>query len=160
MWPCMKWPPSSFIAVRGRSRLTRVPGFISPRLVRRSVSPERSAEKVSPEISTAVRQQPLTAMLPGFGRPGARGPAFTRMRAPVESRRAPFSDRGELDSLCSSDSIVPTCSTSPVNIVQVSFDCEIDAKLPHRYVVKFARGLETVLCGGVALKAGDLRRQE
>src|SRR6267154_3233975 len=166
-WPCMKWPPSSFIAVRGRSRLTRVPGFISPKLVRRSVSPERSAAKVSPEISTAVRQQPFTAMLPDFERPAARGPALTRMRpsrigasAPIESERAPFSDRGELDSLCSRDSIVPTCSTSPVNIVQISFDCEIDAKLRHRNVVKLARGLKTVLCGGNALESGNLGRQE
>src|SRR6266436_8210673 len=145
-WPCMKWPPSSFIAVRGRSRLTRVPGFISPKLVRRSVSPERSAAKLSPEISTAVRQQPFTAMLPDFASPAASGPAFTRIRAP--------------ESLRSSDSIVPTYSTSPVNIVQIYLNCEIDAKLRHRNVLKVASSLKAVRCGSDALESGDLRRQE
>src|SRR6266550_4652391 len=152
-WPCMKCPPSSFIAVSGRSRLTRVPGFISPKLVRRSVSPERSAEKLSPEISTAVRQQPFTAMLPDFASPAASGPAFTRMLAPMQSGRAP-------ESLRSNDSIVPTYSTSPVNIVQVSLDCEIDAKLRHRDVLKVASSLKAVRCGSDALESGDLGRQE
>src|SRR5882762_4346144 len=159
-WPCMKCPPSSFIAVSGRSRLTRVPGFISPKLVRRSVSPERSAEKHSPEISTAVRQQPFTAMLPDFARPAASGPAFTRMLAPTQSGRAPVSNRVKPDSLRSNDSIVPTYSTSPVNIVQISLDCEIDAKLRHRNVLKVASGLKAVRCGSDSLEPGDLGRQE
>src|SRR5882762_9377748 len=142
----MKCPPSSFIAVSGRSRLTRVPGFISPKLVRRSDSPERSAAKISPEISTAVKQQPFTAMLPDFASPAASGPAFTLMRAPASPR-------------CS-DSIVPTCSTSPVNIVQISLDCEIDAKLSHRNVLKLASSLKAVRCGSDALESRDLGRQE
>src|SRR5467141_2143848 len=149
----MKCPPSSFIAVSGRSRLTRVPGFISPKLVRRSVSPERSAANLSPEISTVVRQQPFTAMLPDFARPAASGPAFTRMLAPMQSGRAP-------GSLRSNDSIVPTYSTSPVNIVQISLNCEIDAKLRHRNVLKVASSLKAVRCGSDALESGDLRRQE
>src|ERR1019366_8845212 len=149
-WPCMKCPPSSFIAVRGRARLTRMPGFISPKLVRRSVSPERSAAKLSPEISTAVRQQPFTAMLPDFARPAASGPAFARMRVPK--------------SLCSSDVIVPTCSTIPVNIVQISFDCEISAKLLYSQIVKLSRGLKVVRRGRHARarppEPRDLGREE
>src|ERR1700730_25362 len=163
----MKCPPSSFSAVSGRSRLTRVPDFISLKLVRRNVSPERSAAKLSPEISTAVRQQPFTAMLTDFARPAASGPAFTRIRAPMQSGRAPLgagqaplSDLDKPESLRSSDSIVPMYSTRPVNIVQISFDCEVGPKLRHRDVLELTRGAKSVGHERRVHGSGNLGRDE
>jgi len=44
--------------------------------------------------------------------------------------------------------------------VQISLNCEIDAKLRHRTVLKVASSLKAVRCGSDALESGDLRRQE
>ena len=49
---------------RGRSRLTFDPDFSAPRFVRSSVSGDRPAENEWSWIAVAVRQTPLTAMLP------------------------------------------------------------------------------------------------
>src|SRR5437588_4056679 len=127
-WPCTKWPPNSLPAVSGRSRFTRVPALISANEVRRSVSEERSAAKISPTISTMVRQQPFTAMLPDTASEAASGPACTRRRLPC----TPFS------SAPSRASTRPTCSMIPVNISEVSFDGEVRAKVFGVHARKFA----------------------
>src|SRR5437879_1803970 len=129
-WPCTKWPPNSLPAVSGRSRFTRVPALISANEVRRSVSEERSAAKISPLISTMVRQQPFTAMLPDTASEAASGPACTRSRPPaVPVSRAPFSSASFPTALLSSASTRPTCSTIPVNIAEVSFHGEVGAEI-------------------------------
>src|SRR5277367_4885407 len=106
----MKWPPRRAPAVSGRSRLTRWPGLFSAKLVRRRVSPERSAEKWSAVNSTMVRQQPFTEMLS----PNLVEAAIAGSDAAVElgklMRSRPPSGA------CSRDSIFPACSVMPVNI--------------------------------------------
>jgi len=118
-------------------RLDRsVPRFNSPKLVRRNVSPERSAAKVFPEISTAVRQQPFTAMLPDFARPSASGPALMRILAPVKSECDPGAPVWAPTVLRSTDSTTPTYSTSPVNIAQISLDRKIRSELRQAHIAQ------------------------
>ena len=59
-WPCIMWPPSLELRVKGLSRLTGAPGSRTPRLVRRRVSGMTSKERQSSEMSVMVRQVPLT----------------------------------------------------------------------------------------------------
>src|SRR5713101_3900125 len=89
-------------------------GLSSPNEVRRRVSPERSVLKVSSLSAATVRQQPLTAMLLETPRNGAIPAARTVRRPPS----APHS----------SDFTKPRCSMIPVNIGQVSLDCEVRAE--------------------------------
>src|SRR6266571_1256195 len=111
MCPCTKCPPNSLPAVSGRSRFTRAPGFSSPNDVRSRVSPERSAAKRMLSLETTVRQQPFTAMLLETASDAATSGARIVKRPPSAGN--------------SSDSILPICSMIPVNIVEISFDCEI-----------------------------------
>src|SRR5207237_10361443 len=101
--------------------------------VRRSVSEERSAAKSSPLISTIVRQQPFTAMLPEMASEAAKRPACTRRRAVCEPpSRAPLRD-----------SMRPTCSMIPVNIVEISFDGEVGAEIFGAQAGEFAHAKST-----------------
>src|SRR5260370_11684769 len=112
--PWTKCPPNSLPAVSGRSRLTMASGLSSPNEVRRRVSPERSALKVSSLSAATVRQQPLTAMLLETARNGTTPAARTVRRPPS----APLS----------SDFTKPRCSMIPVNMGQVSLDCQVRAE--------------------------------
>src|SRR4051794_37510243 len=66
-------------------------------------------------------------MLPEIARPAASDPAATRKRPPP----ATFS----------SDAILPTCSTIPVNIAQVSFHGKVRTELLDTYMRQFSQVL-------------------
>ncbi len=61
--PLTKCPPRRSPTAKARSRLTGLPVFRSPRLVRLSVSGPASKCMVSSSVSTTVKQHPLTEML-------------------------------------------------------------------------------------------------
>src|SRR5713101_1131874 len=116
-WPCTKCPPNSFPAVSGCSRFTRAPRRSSWNDVQRIVSPERSAVKRALSSATTVRQHPLTAMLFETASDGARLGASTTSFPPSFP--------------AASESMVPTCSMIPVNILEVSFYGKVRAELPR-----------------------------
>src|SRR6267142_1048374 len=61
-WPETKCPPSSLSSVRHRSRLTRLPGLSSPRMVHRRVSAETSIANRPALLEMTVRHAPLTVI--------------------------------------------------------------------------------------------------
>src|SRR5512132_2429455 len=61
-WPCTRWPPNRVARVTGRSRFTGSPGERPERLVRRTVSSDRSNPRWSGPRSTTVRHTPFTAI--------------------------------------------------------------------------------------------------
>src|SRR2546426_717391 len=83
----------------------------SPNEVRRRVSPERSALKVSSLRAATVRQQPFAAMLLETARNGTTPAARTVRRPPSTPLWSDFTK--------------PRCSMIPVNIGQVPLDCEV-----------------------------------
>src|SRR5712691_7469369 len=101
------------------------PDLSSPNEVRRRVSPERSALKVSSLSAATVRQQPLTAMLLETARNGATPAARTVRRPPSTP--------------LSSDFTKPRCSMIPVNIGQVSLDCEVRAEAVNGNIFQSAQ---------------------
>src|SRR5580698_5808386 len=112
MWPLNRSPTAA-----GRSRFTIEPSCNAPRLVRESVSGDRSHQKPSGWMPTAVRQTPFTAMLaPSFMSSSTRR-HWIRIRAPAQAT-------------------APTSSMIPVNILfqNITFDCEFvgrDGMQPH-----------------------------
>ena len=90
--------------MRGRSRLTRAPGFISPSEVRRSVSADRSAAKLSP---ASLDNGEAAAVDGDAGGDGQRSRQWAGVNAQA---RAPAT--------FSSETIRPTCSMIPVNIAR------------------------------------------
>src|SRR5712692_428389 len=86
----------------------------SPNEARRRVSPERSALKVSSLSAATVRQQPLTAMLLETARNDAIPATRTGRRAPSGPNSSEFTKL--------------RFSIIPVNIVQVSLDCQVRAE--------------------------------
>src|SRR2546427_1377750 len=124
-WPWTKCPPNSLPAVSGRSRLTMASDLSSPNEVRRRVSPERSALKVSSLSAATVRQQPLTAMLLETARNGTTPAARTVRRPPSTP--------------LSSDFTKPRCSMIPVNIGQVSLDCQVRSEAVNGNIFQSAQ---------------------
>src|SRR5690348_1043039 len=123
--PCTKCPPSRASAESGSSRLTTSPGLASAKDVLCSVSSERSAQKKSLPISTAVRQQPFTAILDPIFKSESiwAAPANPIRNLPPAPVRF-------------SDSILPRFSMIPVNISKISLDLEIRSKSPQGEVAQ------------------------
>ena len=100
-WPCTMCPPSRVWAVTARSRLTRLPSSVLPRLLRRSVSAMTSVLQTPSCTEVTVRQTPLTEM------ESPRATSWSTLCARISIRAA---------SVCSSRTTsVPTSSTMPVN---------------------------------------------
>src|SRR5260370_30102583 len=101
------------------------PDLSSPNEVRRRISTERSALKVSSLSAATVRQEAFAAMLLETARNGAT-PAARTVRRPPSSPR-------------SSDFTKPKCSMIPVNIGQVSLDCQVRAEAVNGNIFQSAQ---------------------
>src|SRR5690606_25858458 len=87
--PCTTCPPSRVASVAARSRFTGSPGATLPSVVRSRVSFITSTVKVSPVVSTTVRQTPLTAIeSPCWASAATFGPrTVNTAESPRQSRR-------------------------------------------------------------------------
>src|SRR5579864_328531 len=136
-WPCTKCPPSGAPAVRGSSRFNRLPSLAFPKDVLCKVSVDRSAQKKSSPVLTAVRQQPFTAMLePTVSVDGKGAVPAGRMR-----NWPPASELFR-------DSIFPRCSMIPVNISKITLHSKIGSESPQCKIFQlgnFSDGPQPVL---------------
>ena len=107
MWPCTTWPPRRPSIRTGRSRFTGSPASRCPRAVRAMVSGTASAAHHPSPWSTAVRQQPFTAI---------DAPIVTSS----STRCASITRRIPLPPLGSRDRMRPSSSMMPVNTLVLS----------------------------------------
>src|SRR5262249_58414861 len=122
--PATRWPLSSLSIVRHRSRLIRSPALSVPKVERRRVSAERSAEIFPRPLATTVTQTPLKQIESPIWILLRGSAVFTVITAPCGTRLTL--------------AMVPRSSIIPVYIAPSSHDpsCE-SAKQRSRKILSF-----------------------